>query len=265
MLSSLTTETCNTATRFRCWLARPCQHQPRIPRDVHAHISRRSQIVSLATVPACVIGEQAISAEYDRYAATYDALDDGSPAALLGLPDLRRRLLSRASGRVLETAAGTGINLNFYEMSTLEHITMIDLSEGMLSRAETKAASLQLDHRIGFIPGDVQDLPFPTSTFDTVTDTFSFCVFSDPQAAMDEMARVLKPGGQLLLLEHSRSPNAALGWYQDVTENPVKRMGKGCSWNQRMERMVKDSGLLLQDVQYDLLGTVVSISASKPL
>lgn len=71
--------------------------------------------------------------------------------------------------------------------------------------------------------------------------------------------------GQLLLLEHSRSPNAALGWYQDVTEKPVKSMGKGCSWNQRMPLMVRNSGLRLQDIQYDLLGTVVSITATKSL
>lgn len=70
-------------------------------------------------------------------------------------------------------------------------------------------------------------------------------------------------GGQLLLLEHSRSPNAALGWYQDVTEKPVKSMGKGCSWNQRLESMINTSGLNIVDARYDLLGTVVSIIATK--
>lgn len=70
-------------------------------------------------------------------------------------------------------------------------------------------------------------------------------------------------GGQLLLLEHSRSPNAALGWYQDVTEQPVKSMGKGCSWNQRLESIVKKSGLYVETARYDLLGTVVSITATK--
>lgn len=79
-------------------------------------------------------------------------------------------------------------------MSTLDHITMIDLSEGMLSRAQAKAANLRLGEQVDFVSGDVQNLPFDRSTFDTVTDTFSFCVFSDPQAAMNEMARVLKPG-----------------------------------------------------------------------
>lgn len=76
---------------------------------------------------------------------------------------------------------------------------MIDLSEGMLSRAKAKAESLRLE-QVEFVCGDVQDLPFRKETFDTVTDTFSFCVFPDPQAAMDEMARVLKPGGHYALI-----------------------------------------------------------------
>lgn len=73
---------------------------------------------------------------------------------------------------------------------------MIDLSEGMLSRAKAKAANLQIGQKLDFVSGDVQDLPFRDSAFDTVTDTFSFCVFPSPQAAMNEMARVLKPGEQ---------------------------------------------------------------------
>lgn len=98
-----------TSARRRCSCAPPCQHPQCKARDVQAQITRRSQLVSLMTVSTCVLGDQASSAVYDRYAATYDALDDGSPASLLGLPDLRRRLLSQASGRVLETAAGTGM------------------------------------------------------------------------------------------------------------------------------------------------------------
>lgn len=190
----------------------------------------------------------------------------------------------------------TGINLAFYDLPSLDHVTMMDLSEGMLDMAKAKAANLGVGERVDFVSGDVQELPFHSEIFDTVTDTFSFCVFAYPQTAMQEMARVLKPGalqyvdipfdasidmhpffsdivfgcniyviagGQLLLLEHSKSPNLALGLYQDLTEKPVKSMGKGCSWNQNVQSMVKASGLNIQDIRYDLLGTVVSITATK--
>lgn len=70
-------------------------------------------------------------------------------------------------------------------------------------------------------------------------------------------------GGQLLLLEHSRSPNKALGWYQDVTNEPVKALGKSCSWNQRIVDLIASTGMQVASAQYSSVGTVVSIRAQK--
>jgi hypothetical protein len=72
-------------------------------------------------------------------------------------------------------------------------------------------------------------------------------------------------GGQLLLLEHTISPNKALGWYQDLTNGPVQALGKSCAWNQRIVELVKSTGVQIDSVQYSLLGTIVAISARKPL
>ena len=81
----------------------------------------------------------------------------------------------------------------------------------------------QSDGDAEFAAGDAASLPFPTASFDCVVDTFSLCVFERPQAALLEMARVLKPDGQLLLLEHTLSPQAILAWYQvrPVSASPM--------------------------------------------
>jgi SAM-dependent methyltransferase len=97
-----------------------------------------------------------------------------------------------------------------------------------------------------------------------VVDTFSLCVFPDPAAAIRSMAACLRPGGTLLLLEHSRSGFGALGWYQDVTAPAVAAMGKGCRWNDDVAALVKAAGLRVQRAQPHVGGLVISLSAVKP-
>ncbi len=76
--------------------------------------------------------------------------------------------------------------------------------------------------------GDVQALPFGNDSFDCVVDTFSLCVFPDPAGALREVARVLRPGGTVLLLEHCRSPVTPLAWYQ-VRNFPVLKAAQHAS------------------------------------
>lgn len=111
--------------------------------------------------------------------------------------------------------------------------------------------------------GDVAALPFADGSFDMTVDTFGLCVFPNPQQAMQELARVTKPAGSVLLLEHARSRNPALGLYQDLTAGPVAAMGKGCVWNQDVQMMVSAAGLQIQQVDYALAGTICTIIARK--
>ncbi len=107
----------------------------------------------------------------------------------------------------------------------------------------------------------MESLPFPDDTFDCVVDTFSLCVFPRPDAALKEMARVLKPGGRLLLLEHSRSSNALLAAYQDVTNSAVVALSKGCAWNQDVAGLLRGAGLKPVQLEQHVAGTVVMVQA----
>src|SRR5207244_6062758 len=109
---------------------------------------------------------------------------------------------SQARGKVLELACGTGRNLQFYPDDV--EVIGIELSPQMLTIAQQRA--IELAHPADLRLGDVQALEFSDESFDTVTCTLGFCTIPDTRAAAAEAFRVLLPGGQLLLLEHVRSP-----------------------------------------------------------
>ena len=89
-----------------------------------------------------------------------------------------------------ENVIHAGINLQYYSPGQVQELVLLDLSPGMLSQAQQKAVTTPTT----FVQGDVQKLPFSDSSFDTVVDTFSFCVYPDPAQAAQEMVRVLTPG-----------------------------------------------------------------------
>jgi methyltransferase OMS1 len=211
-----------------------------------------------------------IKESYNQYAENYDDLDGGAVADALGFPDQRKALLQEATGDVLECAVGTGLNFQYYNLTNVRSFTAIDLSPGMLKQAQLKSTSLRNPSispaeksYFTFQQADVTALPFPDNSFDAVVDTFSLCVFPDPAAALRSMARVVRPGGKVLLLEHSKSQNPLLGWYQDVTANQVAAMGKGCVWNQNVINLIENAGLRIERVDRYVGDLVLSITARK--
>ena len=137
---------------------------------------------------------------YDRRAEDYDRLIALLERVLFGAG--REWVCSRALGEVLEIGVGTGRNLYFYP--TEVHLTGVELSPKMLEIARRRAreSGIEADLRVG----DAQHLPFPDASFDTVVATLALCTIPDDRRAVIEAARVLRPGGRLLLLEHVRSP-----------------------------------------------------------
>lgn len=143
---------------------------------------------------------------HDRIAAIYDLMESWME---LRARKWRAELWARVPpGRVLELGAGTGKNLPYYPRNA--EITAIDISPRMLERAHRRARHLAVavDLRVA----DAQELPFPDESFDTIVTTFVFCSIPDPARALAEARRVLRPGGQLLMLEHVLSQRPILRW-----------------------------------------------------
>ncbi len=173
---------------------------------------------------------------------------------------LRRELWERAAEgtRVLEVGVGIGINFPYYPHTA--RVTAIDISERMIERAKARSKRLGADVELELM--DAQHLPFDAETFDVVVATFVFCSVPDPIAGLSEARRVLRPGGQLLLLEHVRSESPVVGKLMDWLNPLVVRLA-GASINRRTEENVRLAGFVDLDVSSHLLNIVKVIEARK--
>jgi ubiquinone/menaquinone biosynthesis C-methylase UbiE len=196
-----------------------------------------------------------ISAKYDRFAHWYDWLE-GIPY-LLGLSRLRRMLFRRATGKVLEVAAGTGKNLTYYPRDC--RIIALDLSNEMLKIARKRAAKLSMN--VSFSLADAEALPFADKSFDTVVSSLSTCTFPNPVAALEEMARVSRPEGLVLLLEHGRSDRERLGRWQDRHADQFAKP-LGCHWTREPLELAKNAGLKTIRAQRSFFGLFHQIEAA---
>lgn len=157
----------------------------------------------------------------------------------------RKKLQDRITGEwALEVGVGTGKNLPYYPRNM--KFIAIDLSPRMLEKAQKKASDFDLD--VNFREMDVQDLSFPDRSFDTVFATFVFCSVPDPVLGLQELKRVCKPDGKLLLLEHMRPGNSTLGFLFDLLNPIVVRM-MGANINRRTVENVKKAGWKIREVE----------------
>ncbi|MGE5221884.1 MAG: class I SAM-dependent methyltransferase [Omnitrophica WOR_2 bacterium] len=173
---------------------------------------------------------------YQRRALFYDLMEGMQDKQY---QEWRRRLWSLARGpKVLEVGVGTGKNIPFYPSSL--KITAIDLAPAMLERAQKRAEKLgvKVDLRLG----DAQELDFPDGTFDTAVATCVFCSVPDPILGMKELRRVVKPGGQILLLEHVPSSDPTIRKIVDIINPLVVRM-MGSNINRNTIENIQKAGL----------------------
>lgn len=165
-----------------------------------------------------------------------------------GMARQRAELLGQAKGRALELGAGTGLNLPHYP-DHLEELVLTEPSPPMVARLERRAKRSATAASV--MAADAEHLPFEDDRFDTVVSTLVLCTVDEPRQAIDEIARVLRPGGKLLFLEHVRSDSRRLARWQDRLHRPWHAFAAGCNANRATVDMLRDSELRVETVEHD--------------
>jgi len=193
---------------------------------------------------------------YDRIAPFFDGLE----GFLEGLffSSWRKTLWNKAEGEhILEVGVGTGKNFPYYPSD--RHITALDFSEKMLERAKTKKLRIKVAVDLELM--DVQALCYADNSFDTVIATFVFCSVPLPHKGLQELYRVCKPGGQVLLLEHVLSSKPMMAKMMNLI-NPVIAAIFGANINRQTVKSVQSCGfekVLIDPASGDMVKLIQAI------
>jgi ubiquinone/menaquinone biosynthesis C-methylase UbiE len=170
---------------------------------------------------------------------------------------LRKKLLSNATGRVLEIGSGTGVNFPLYIEA--KSVMAIEPSQYMLEISVSKIREATVP--IEVIQAGAEQLPFPDHSFDCVVATLVFCTIPDRDKAMNEIKRVCKPDGQILLFEHVRMDNRFLSHLQDFFTPVWKKVCDGCCLNRETLKLLIDHRLKIINVEKHYQGLFLLIEA----
>ena len=173
-----------------------------------------------------------------------------------GIVHLRRELLQNLTGNILEVGAGTGANLPLYGRSA--HTTLIDIKPERLLLARQKSGKPDTAATCA----DAQTLPFASRQFDAVVGTLVFCSIPQPEAALAEIKRVLRPDGRLLLLEHTRGHGAISRRFTDWLQPLWFALQGECHLNRETAVTVQNAGFTIEHSSVHGYGLLQMMKAS---
>lgn len=157
----------------------------------------------------------------------------------LGMRRRRRAVLTAARGRVLEIGAGTGLNIPHYP-DGIDELVLAEPEPGMRRRLARRLDRHGSTARI--VDAPAERLPLPDASVDTVVATLVLCTVADPERALREIARVLRPDGQVLFIEHVRARSRWLAASQDALARPWRAFAGGCVCNRTTLELIQASG-----------------------
>jgi ubiquinone/menaquinone biosynthesis C-methylase UbiE len=188
------------------------------------------------------------------FAWGYDRFQQASLDA--GMEAKRHELLSRARGRTVEIGSGTGLNVDHYGPEVSE-LVLTEPDPHMMRRLRERAQ--ESSRPVEAVQAPAEDLPFEDGSFDTATLVYVLCTVPDVDAALTEIARVLKPDGRLLFIEHVRSPDPGLARWQDRLHGPWKLFANGCHCNRDTVAAIEASPLRVAELERDEIPKVPAL------
>lgn len=168
------------------------------------------------------------------------------PIESLSLSQIRMDLLSHAHGKTLEIGVGTGLNFQYYPLDA--EILAIEPDSQMRKMAVLRAMKDQ-QHHVHVKSGNAERLYFASDSFDTIVATLVFCSIENPQIAMEEIYRVLRPGGSFLLLEHIKKNTPVIGWLQESLTPLWSHIAGGCHLNRDPSKLIREVGFRADHVK----------------
>lgn len=161
-------------------------------------------------------------------------------------PNMRQRekVVPLTKGQVLEIGFGSGLNLPFYDLAKVNHLWGLDPSLEMWAIAKENVQDFSINFE--FLQAPAEEIPLDSTSVDTIVVTYTLCTIPDVLPALQDMRRVLKPGGELIFCEHGEAPDEKVQKWQDRL-NPIwKKLGGGCNLNRKIPSLLVEAGFKIQ-------------------
>jgi ubiquinone/menaquinone biosynthesis C-methylase UbiE len=195
---------------------------------------------------------------YDDRAATYDRSVGLVERLLLGR--FRHAYGALLAGETIEVGIGSGLNIPFYSPGVTRAVG-VELSREMLRHARERASHLGIP--FAFVQADAEALPFPDAAFDTVAISLALCTIPNPVKALWELARVCRPDGRIVMLEHVRSTARPLAALQSVL-SPLNERAIGCHLDRDTIDLARSLGFSIDETRTRLFNSVQLVLARPP-
>ena len=163
----------------------------------------------------------------------------------------RKKVVPLASGNVLEIGAGSGLNVPYYDPARVEKVWLLEPSAALRKKAGSIGADLPFP--VEWLPAAAEAIPLPDEVVDTVLVTYTLCSIEDVETALQEMHRVLKPGGKFLFCEHGRAPEPRVAQWQSRLTPYWKRISGGCHLDRDIPTLLGKAGFRIKHLEQTYL------------